>query len=71
MSKAPTPDWERKSRYAQRWDCTTRTIDRWREDGVLGEEDFAEINGLVYVRVAAVPKRGKPKKFPPLQPHQQ
>jgi hypothetical protein len=71
MSIKHPPTRVRKSQYARQWDASVRTIDRWIEQGLFSSDDIVVVNGATFIREDAVPKRGKPKPRPPLQPHQQ
>ena len=49
-----SPTREPKRRFAERWGVSTRTIDRWVQDGLLEEPEV--INGRAYFRTDARPR---------------
>jgi predicted site-specific integrase-resolvase len=49
-----SPMREPKRRFAERWGVSTRTIDRWVQDGLLEEPEV--INGRAYFRTDACPR---------------
>ena len=54
MSLEHSPMREPKRRFAERWGVSTRTIDRWVQDGLLEEPEV--INGRAYFRTDARPR---------------
>ena len=54
MMSEQSPIREPKRRFAERWGVSTRTIDRWVQDGLLEEPEV--INGRAYFRTDARPR---------------
>jgi predicted site-specific integrase-resolvase len=62
MSDPPT--WETKTRFAERWGVSAKTVSRWAESGLLGGDAVKVVNGRDYIRRDAVPAEGKAKRDP-------
>ena len=54
MMSEQSPISEPKRRFAERWGVSTRTIDRWVQNGLLEEPEV--INGRAYFRADAHPR---------------
>jgi predicted site-specific integrase-resolvase len=57
MMSDQSPTREPKRRFAERWGVSTRTIDRWVQDGLLEEPEV--INGRAYFRIDARPRASR------------